>query len=647
MQAGRSLTGSRRFLNCHLPPKQSLIASAVWGSPRLSLALPHDLPHRSWKPWGRLPVNRAPAAAQQISPVSTPQKKSIKAKPSQPSSRNSSSSSAQQPPQPSSTQQLTQQQKLAQRFQSRQSGVALQDQQLGQPAAGSKQSQRAGEGNKQAAAKAADPAAALRAYDTARQQGITLAPHLYDTLLYLCADGDKWEEHLHALNPQPTPHELLAPLPILSTPAASSSGVDSSTAALSQGLVREPEGQAAALNGAPMPSGAASDGQPSPPKEVLTPQQLFARGQELLEQGPQTPRLRSFVPALKAFATLRMVDEVFQVDDLIKQHSLDLTEAEFAILLGACAYDTDAARGLQVLERMGRELTVLSDATLAAAVSFFRSSAALSGGSGAADSLQNDSAASRSWQLQRCAVDAVGVSVDVPSTSANDCLEAMDLDDSEWGAFAEGISAVAMERERAPDDFRTFMAWLKEHGPFHVIIDGANVALFGQNFDHGGFSFTQIKAVLAHLRSQHPDLRPLVLLHKGRTQAPVARQPENQKLLQQLEEDHEIYLAPYGSNDDWYWIYAAVIAEKQGLLMSNDEMRDHIFQLLAPKYFHKWKQRHQVRYRLHDSLAEFAYPAAYTICLQRLASGAWMLPSAAQPGLWLCASPARGDHVPQ
>lgn len=23
-------------------------------------------------------------------------------------------------------------------------------------------------------------------------------------------------------------------------------------------------------------------------------------------------------------------------------------------------------------------------------------------------------------------------------------------------------------------------------------------------------------------------------------------------------------------------------------------MRDHIFSLLAPKYFHKWKQRHQV-----------------------------------------------------
>ena len=39
-----------------------------------------------------------------------------------------------------------------------------------------------------------------------------------------------------------------------------------------------------------------------------------------------------------------------------------------------------------------------------------------------------------------------------------------------------------------------------------------------------------------------------------------------------------------------YWMYAAVKAGRDGLLISNDEMRDHIFQLLAPKFFYKWKQ---------------------------------------------------------
>ncbi len=37
-------------------------------------------------------------------------------------------------------------------------------------------------------------------------------------------------------------------------------------------------------------------------------------------------------------------------------------------------------------------------------------------------------------------------------------------------------------------------------------------------------------------------------------------------------------------------MYAAVKAGREGLLISNDEMRDHIFQLLAPKFFYKWKQ---------------------------------------------------------
>lgn len=40
-------------------------------------------------------------------------------------------------------------------------------------------------------------------------------------------------------------------------------------------------------------------------------------------------------------------------------------------------------------------------------------------------------------------------------------------------------------------------------------------------------------------------------------------------------------------------MYAAVKAGPKGLLISNDEMRDHMFQLLAPRFFHKWKQRHQ------------------------------------------------------
>lgn len=65
-----------------------------------------------------------------------------------------------------------------------------------------------------------------------------------------------------------------------------------------------------------------------------------------------------------------------------------------------------------------------------------------------------------------------------------------------------------------------FKAWLARHGPFGAVIDGANVALYGQNFDTGGFNFGQIQAVVNHLATRHPGLKPLLMLHVGRTKAP-------------------------------------------------------------------------------------------------------------------------------
>lgn len=45
----------------------------------------------------------------------------------------------------------------------------------------------------------------------------------------------------------------------------------------------------------------------------------------------------------------------------------------------------------------------------------------------------------------------------------------------------------------------------------HALVDGANVALYGQNWEHGGFSFGQIKGVMDELSKSHPDLKPLLV----------------------------------------------------------------------------------------------------------------------------------------
>ena len=41
-------------------------------------------------------------------------------------------------------------------------------------------------------------------------------------------------------------------------------------------------------------------------------------------------------------------------------------------------------------------------------------------------------------------------------------------------------------------------------------------------------------------------------------------------------------------NDDWFWIHAALYCPG-ALFVSNDEMRDHYLQMLAPRSFLQWK----------------------------------------------------------
>jgi hypothetical protein len=96
------------------------------------------------------------------------------------------------------------------------------------------------------------------------------------------------------------------------------------------------------------------------------------------------------------------------------------------------------------------------------------------------------------------------------------------------------------------------------------------------------------------------------------------------------------------------------------VLVSNDQMRDHIFELLRPKYFLKWRAHHHFTYRVASghvqpvhappgaqglrvgpTALDIVPPPRFTTCVQQLPeSGAWMVPLAGNR--WLCARP-RGD----
>jgi proteinaceous RNase P len=103
----------------------------------------------------------------------------------------------------------------------------------------------------------------------------------------------------------------------------------------------------------------------------------------------------------------------------------------------------------------------------------------------------------------------------------------------------------------------------------------------------------QLNAVVNGIQKKIGSKRePLVLLHHRRTKGGAAATPNALSLLNRWQNANCIYTTPTGSNDDWYWLYAAV--RYKCLLVTNDEMRDHLFQLLGNEFFPKWKERHQV-----------------------------------------------------
>lgn len=74
-------------------------------------------------------------------------------------------------------------------------------------------------------------------------------------------------------------------------------------------------------------------------------------------------------------------------------------------------------------------------------------------------------------------------------------------------------------------------------------------------------------------------------------------------------------------------------------MISNDELRDHIWALLRPKHFLRWKVRHIAQYHFDATGIQVLLPDPYTPCVQQLpGSGAWMVPSA-DGGKWMLIRP--------
>ena len=171
---------------------------------------------------------------------------------------------------------------------------------------------------------------------------------------------------------------------------------------------------------------------------------------------------------------------------------------------------------------------------------------------------------------------------------------------------------------------------------YDIIIDGANVGYYNQNYQGAPthVDYLQIHQMVEIIVKQY-NKKPLLILHSRHLSDHVIRAVPPytydcldidsininepiiksttitvKEMIQSWNNQKILYSTPKSFNDDWFWMYATI---KYNIpVITNDEMRDHHFQLLSPSYFIRWRERHRVRYNFY-----YKYPSV----LRRLLYG--------------------------
>ncbi|KAH6769527.1 proteinaceous RNase P 1, partial [Perilla frutescens var. frutescens] len=327
------------------------------------------------------------------------------------------------------------------------------------------------------------------------------------------------------------------------------------------------------------------------------PELAFSLVKQMKDHGI-APKLRSYGPALFGFCKKGMADEAYEVDFHMINSGVSAEETELSALLSVSSQVKREGKVYEMMQRLRTTVRQVSEETAAAVEDWFTSTKAAEVGTEKWDVRNVNKGileggggwhgqgwlGKGNWRVVRTRMNEAGI-----CQSCREKLVCIDIDPEETENFSKSLAKLASERE-AKTNFAQFQGWLQRHGPFDAVVDGANLGLANQHV----FSFAQIKRVVNQLREISPSKKlPLVVLHRARITGGPAQHPNNKQLLESWKKAGALYATPQGSNDDWYWLYAAV--SSKCLLVTNDEMRDHLFNLLGNSFFPRWKEKHQVR----------------------------------------------------
>ncbi|KAK9096229.1 hypothetical protein Sjap_021726 [Stephania japonica] len=365
------------------------------------------------------------------------------------------------------------------------------------------------------------------------------------------------------------------------------------------------------------------------------------------------PKLRSYGPALFGFCEKGEADRAYEVDTHMGDSGVAAEEPELAALLRLSVGKGKGDKVYEILHRVRASVRQVSEATVGVVEDWFCCDASAKVGEESWDTVKVKEGVVKGgggwhgqgwlgkgkWEVSRTEMDKSGV-----CCSCGEKLVSIDINPLETEKFTSSLSKLASQKEvRA--SFNDFKEWLRSHGPFDAVIDGANVGLV--NSQH--FSFFQLNSVVNQACEMSPTKKlPLVILHTSRVHGGPAQNPKNKKLLETWRKSGALYVTPVGSNDDWYWLFAAVSCKS--LLITNDEMRDHLFQLLGTSFFPRWKEKHQVRLSVSRAGLNLHMPPPYSIVIQESEGGSWHVPTVVgddieTPRQWLCAMRASSMHL--
>lgn len=360
----------------------------------------------------------------------------------------------------------------------------------------------------------------------------------------------------------------------------------------------------------------------------------------------EKPRLRTYDPALFCYVKKSDAEKAYLVEKEVLSMGLSLEEPEIAALLKVSAEVGNEEKVYEYLHKLRMGVRCVSESTAKIIENWFSGEmGAKVGGLEHWDMGQVKDVVLRNgggwhgtgwigsgkWMVQRTTVGSDGC-----CCACKEQLACVDIGGEETEKFAQSLVALAIEREKR-SNFTQFQNWLDQHHDFEAIVDGANIGLYQQNFAEGGFSVSQLEVVVNELYNRSKKW-PLVILHDKRIRALLAN-PSNRGLLEEWIERGVLYGTPVGSNDDWYWLYASV--KLKCMLVTNDEMRDHIFELLGCSFFPRWKERHQVHYTFAKGKLKLQMPPSYSLVIQESERGTWHAPLAGEYNdeslrTWLC-----------